>query len=166
MGLGPSLPLVELARRDSVFFVEMKCLFFTTPETEIFSKSKEKEVREKRRQKEATGVTGRWTGRGLDMTGASGQCQQLCVARGARVCNRRVQSLTEPKHPVTHLGNNACLRADRTRWRTRSRAIGRVRSTKSLSGTSLDNDRTLALSRPVVAWSASGQTVKRVQSIS
>jgi hypothetical protein len=49
------------------------------------------------------------------MTGASGQWQQLCVARGAKFCNRRVQSLAEPERPVTHPGNNTCLRADQTR---------------------------------------------------
>jgi hypothetical protein len=39
MGLGPSFPPVELARRDSTLFVEVKHLFSTTLETEIFSKS-------------------------------------------------------------------------------------------------------------------------------
>jgi hypothetical protein len=39
MGLGPSLPPAELVRRDSVLFVEVKHLFSTTPEAEIFSKS-------------------------------------------------------------------------------------------------------------------------------
>jgi hypothetical protein len=38
MGLGPSLPPTELARRDSVLFVKVKRLFSTMPETEIFSK--------------------------------------------------------------------------------------------------------------------------------
>jgi hypothetical protein len=64
--------------------------FFTTPEAEIFSKSKRRKSEKKRRRKEVTGVTGRWTGRGLGTTGVSGQWQQVCAARGARVCNRRV----------------------------------------------------------------------------
>jgi hypothetical protein len=164
--LGPSLPRAELARRNSAFFVEVKCLFSTTSEAEIFSSQRRRKSEKKQRQKEVTGVTGRWTGRGLGTTGASGQWQQLCAARDARVCNQRFRSLAKPKCSVTHPGNNACLRADRTRWRVRSRAIGRVWSTKSLSGTSLDSNRTLALSRPVVAWSTSGQIVKRVRSIS
>jgi hypothetical protein len=81
------------------------------------------------------------------------------VARGARVCNWCVRSLVEPERLVTHPENSASLRADRTRSRVRSRAIGRVWLIKSLSGTSLDNDQTLALSHPVVAWSASGHTL-------
>jgi hypothetical protein len=38
MGLGPSLPPAELARRNSALFMEVKRLFFTTPEAEILSK--------------------------------------------------------------------------------------------------------------------------------
>jgi hypothetical protein len=63
MGLGPSLPPVELARWDSAFFVEVKCLFSTTPEAEIFSKSKEKEVGE---ETEVKG--GHWCDRTLGRT--------------------------------------------------------------------------------------------------
>jgi hypothetical protein len=97
------------------------------------------------------------TGHGLSTTGAFGQWQQLCMARGARVCNRRVWSLAEPERPITHPENNACLKADRSRWRVRSRAIRRVWSIESLSRTSLDSDRTLALSHPIMAWSTSGR---------
>jgi hypothetical protein len=121
----------------------MKRLFFTTPEVK------------KQSQKEVTGVTGH----GISTTDASGQWQQLCAARGARVCNRRVWSLTESERLVTHLENSASLRADRTRWCIQSRATEHVQSTKSLFGTSLDSDRTLALSCLVVAWSASGHTL-------
>jgi hypothetical protein len=39
MGLGPSLPPVELARWNSTLFVEVKRLFSTTPMAEIFFKS-------------------------------------------------------------------------------------------------------------------------------
>jgi hypothetical protein len=99
------------------------------------------------------------TGRGLGTTGASDQWQQLCAVRGVRVCNQCVKSLAKPERPVTHLENSASLRADRMQWRVRSRATGHVWSIKSLSGTSLDSDRTLALSRPVMAWSASGHTL-------
>jgi hypothetical protein len=38
MGLGPSLPPAELARQDSALFMEVKCIFSTTLEAEIFSK--------------------------------------------------------------------------------------------------------------------------------
>jgi hypothetical protein len=115
-----------------------------------FSLSQRRRKLEKKwRRKEVIGVTGR----GLGTTDASDQWQQLCAAQGARVCNWRVWSLVKPEHPVTHPGNSSCLRADRTWWRVRLRAIGRVWSTKSLSRTSLDSDRTLALSCPVVVWS-------------
>jgi hypothetical protein len=124
-------------------FVEVKRLFSTTSEAK------------KRRRKEITSVTGR----GLGTTGTSGQWLQRCAAQGARACNRRVRSLAELERPITHLENSASLRADRTRWRVRSRATGRIRSTKSLSGTSLDSDWTLALSHPVMTWSASGHTL-------
>jgi hypothetical protein len=39
MDLGPSLPPVELARRDSMLFVEVKRLFSTASEAEFISKS-------------------------------------------------------------------------------------------------------------------------------
>jgi hypothetical protein len=130
--------------------VEVKCLFSTAPKAK------------KRRRKEVNGVIGHWTRRGLGTTGASGQWQQLCVSQGTRVCNRRVWSLAEPERPVTHLENSASLRANRTRWHIQSRATGHVRSTKLLSGTSLDSDRTLALSRSIVAWSASDHTLPEI----
>jgi hypothetical protein len=96
-------------------FVEVKYIFFTTPEDEIFFKSKRRKSEKKQMRKEVTGVTGRWTGRDLGTTGTFGQWQLLCTARGSRVCNRRVWSLAEPERLVTHPGNSACLRADRTR---------------------------------------------------
>jgi hypothetical protein len=61
--LGSSLPPAELARRDSAFFMEVKCMFFTTLEAENFSKSKEKEVKE---ETEAKG--GHWCDQTLDRT--------------------------------------------------------------------------------------------------
>jgi hypothetical protein len=39
MGLGPSLPLAELARQDSTLFMEVKRLFSTMMEVENFSES-------------------------------------------------------------------------------------------------------------------------------
>jgi hypothetical protein len=48
-------------------------------------------------------MTGRWTGRGLGTIGASGQWQQLCAARGTRVCNRRVRSCTQRTARVSEL---------------------------------------------------------------
>jgi hypothetical protein len=56
--------------------VEVKHLFSTAPEAK------------KRRRKEVTGVTERWTGRGLSTTGAFGQVAAAVRGAGARVCNR------------------------------------------------------------------------------
>ena len=39
--MGSSLPLVELARRDSVLFEKMKCIFFLLRQWEILEKSRE-----------------------------------------------------------------------------------------------------------------------------
>jgi hypothetical protein len=142
-GFGFLFPSRQACEAGFGAFVKVKRQFSTVPEAK------------KRRRTEVTRITGR----GLDTTGASGQWQQLCAARGARVCNRRVRSLAESERPVTHPENSASLKANRTWWGIRSRAIGRVWSTKSLSGTSLDSDRTLALSHPVVAWSVSGHTL-------
>jgi hypothetical protein len=94
-------------------------------------------------------VTRRATGRGLGTTASSGQWQQLCTVRGARVCNWRVRSLMGPACPVTHLGEQCGGKFDRTRWRVRSHATGRVRSTKSLSGPLLDSNRTPSVTRLV-----------------
>jgi hypothetical protein len=43
-----------------------------------------------------------------------------------KVTDQRVQSLVEPERPVMHPEGSACLSADRTRWRVRSRATRRV----------------------------------------
>jgi hypothetical protein len=67
-----------------------------------------------------------------------------------------------------HLGKQRGGKFDRTRWRVRSHAIGRVRSTKSLSGPLLDSNRTSGVTRPVshdrtrpidkvALWNLSGQ---------
>jgi hypothetical protein len=142
-GFGFLFPSRQACEARFGAFVKVKLLFSTVPEAK------------KWRRTEVTRITRH----GLNMTGVSGQWQQLCAARGAWVCNRRVRSLAESERPVTHPENSVSLKANRTWWGIRSCAIGRVRSTKSLSRTSLDNDRTLALSHPVVAWSASGHTL-------
>jgi hypothetical protein len=96
MGLGPSLPPVKLARRDSTLFVEVKRLFSTTSETEFFSKSSWIEP-------EANG--GHWGDRMLNWTrprydqtrpvsGSSSQTQ------AARVLHQRVRSLVGPARLV------------------------------------------------------------------
>jgi hypothetical protein len=131
--LGPSLPPASQARWDTDVFKELKCLFSTTPEV--------------REETEANG--GHWGDRTLNRTrpvqesgarvlgfatGASGHSRDRCVRSGAQ-------------------RSSAWRRTDRTHGassHTRSDASGR-------DGSSLDHDRTLALSRPVVAWSASGR---------
>jgi hypothetical protein len=94
------------------FFVEVKCLFSTTPEAEIFSKSSWIEI-------EANG--GHWGDRTRPVSGSS-------QARVARVLHRCVRSLAGPARPVRRLEEAQNARVDRTRWRVRSVTIGRVRS--------------------------------------
>jgi hypothetical protein len=96
MGLGPSLPSTELVRRDSTLFVEVKHLFSTTPEVEIFSKSSwiEMEANE-----------GHWGDRTLNRTRSrydrmrpvSGSGSQAWVAR---VLHLHVRSFTGPARLV------------------------------------------------------------------
>jgi hypothetical protein len=138
-GLGPSLPPTELARLDSGIFEELKRLFSTTPEV-----GKETEAN--------GGHQGDRTRSRFDQTRSVSSTQQS----GARVLgfatsvsgpswNRSVRSGTQR--------SRAWRRADRTcgaSGHTRSDASGR-------DGSSLDRDRTLALSCLVVAWSASGR---------
>jgi hypothetical protein len=73
-----------------------------------------------------------------------------------KVADQHVRSLTEPERPVMHPVGSACLSVDQTRWRVRSRATGRVRSTKLLSGPLLDFNRTPGVTRPVISSVASG----------
>jgi hypothetical protein len=115
MGLGPSLPPAELARLDSTLFVEVKCLFSTTSEMEIFSKSSWIET-------EANG--GHWgdqtryrTRSRYDWTRpVSGSGSQ---ARVARVLHQRVRLLAGPARPVKPQRNCETREVDRTRWLTR-----------------------------------------------
>jgi hypothetical protein len=119
----------------------MKCLFFTTPEVG--------------KGTDVTEVTGRCTGRGRGLTGRVRSVQRSSQARGLGFVtgasdhswDRSVRSGTQR--------NSAWRRAERTRGtsgHTRSDASGH-------EGCLLGSDRTLALSRPVVAWSASGRCV-------
>jgi hypothetical protein len=79
-----------------------------------------------------------------------------CAWRGALGFTTGVSGPSQNQSVRSHPENSASLRADQAWWRVRSGATGRIWST-----TSLDSDRTLALSRPVVAWSASGHTLPK-----
>jgi hypothetical protein len=123
-------------------FGEMKCLFSTTLEL--------------RKETEANGGhrgdrTLHRTRPRCDRTRLVSTAQQLGAR--ARVCNRRVQSLTGPARSVRRPEGTAVRKDDQTRCasgHTRSDASGR-------QGSLLDSNRTLAQSHPVVAWSASGR---------
>jgi hypothetical protein len=107
MGLGPSLPPAELARRNSVFFVEVKHLFSTKPEMEIFSKSSWLET-------EANGGHwGDWTRSRNDRTRPVNGSTRL--ARDTRASHRRVRSITGPARPVKPQRNCETREIDRTR---------------------------------------------------
>jgi hypothetical protein len=67
--------------------------------------------------------------------------------------DRRVRSRTQE--------SSAEGRFDQTRWRVRSVTIGRVRSTKSLSGPLLDSNRTLGVARPVNSSVTSGHALTK-----
>jgi hypothetical protein len=143
--LGFSLPPAELARRDSGIFEDLRRLFSTTPKV-----GKETEANGGHQGDRTLNRT--WSR--FDRTRPVSSTQQS----GARVLgfttgasgpsrNRSVRSGTQR--------SRAWRRADRTRG-----ASGHKRSDVSgHDGSSLDRDRTLALLRPVVAWSASGQCV-------
>jgi hypothetical protein len=67
--------------------------------------------------------------------------------------HRRVRSLAGPVRPVRRLEGTTVCKVDRT-WC----ASGHVRpDTSGRDGSLLDSNQTLALSRPVVVWSASGR---------
>jgi hypothetical protein len=135
--LGSSLPPAELARRDSTLFVEVKRLFFTTPEvgTETEANEGHQGDRTLHRTRSRFDRT-----RPVSSTQQSG-ARVLGFATGASCpsWDRSVRSGTQR--------SRAWRRADRTRGvssHTRSNASGH-------NGSSLDRDRTLALSRPVIA---------------
>jgi hypothetical protein len=78
-GLGSSLPLAELARRDLGIFEELKRLFSTTPKSE-----------KKQKRTKVIEVTRRWTRRGLCLTRRVRSafsicaCFSLVIGRAAR----------------------------------------------------------------------------------
>jgi hypothetical protein len=81
--LGSSLPPAEQARRDLAFFVEVKCIFFTTLDAENFSKSTEKEVKEETETK-----GGHWCDRTLDRTQSRHDRRVRSVAAAVRGTRR------------------------------------------------------------------------------
>jgi hypothetical protein len=85
-GLGSSLPPTELARQDSGVFEELKRLFSTTPEV-----GKEMKV---------TKVTGRWTGRGLCMTGRVRSAFSVCVCFSLMIGRTARLVTVDRTHPV------------------------------------------------------------------
>jgi hypothetical protein len=116
-------------------FVEVKRLFFTILGVK------------KRRRKEVTGVTERQIGRGwrvwsVQPADARGEVRGFVTGVSDHSWDRRVRSHTQE--------SSAKGRFDRTRWRVRSHATGRVRSMKSLSGPLLDSNRTPGVTRPVM----------------
>jgi hypothetical protein len=142
-GLGSSLPPVELARRDSALFGEMKCLFSIAPEV--------------------TEVTGRWTGRGLCMTGRVRSvfsvcaCFSLMIGHAARpVTDDRTRPVVQGAYWTLigrwHCGVRSVLQRVRSLFRCALlRPDQRVRSVAGLA-------------RPV-APSASGLRDQRVRSV-
>jgi hypothetical protein len=76
--------LAHLRRQwSSAFFVEVKCLFFTMPEAEIFTKSKEKEAGEETETK-----GGHWCDRTLDETQSRHDRRARSVAAAVRGAGR------------------------------------------------------------------------------
>jgi hypothetical protein len=108
-------------------FVKMKCLFSIAPEARKGGESPECLSLKK---------NSNWTRSRVDLRVQSIQF----AGRDARekVADRRVRSLAELERPVTHPEGSACLSANRTQWRVRSRATGRVQSREELSGLQSD----------------------------
>jgi hypothetical protein len=146
-GLGSSLPPAEQAQPDSTLLWKWNVYFLL-----------HRRQRNRGERKSLGDRTRDWM---LDRTRLARPASSTGrrAGRSVRVYDRSVRLLAGPARPVTHPGEQRGGKFDRTWWRIRSHATGRVRSTKSLSETSLDSDRTLALSRPVVVWSASGHTL-------
>jgi hypothetical protein len=132
-GLGPSLPLAELASTGFRCFRGLEMPIFH------YAGSRKRNGGERRSQ--------RWPDTAPDAVtvwpNASGQFNAVVRRVGVRVSHRRIR-----------LGTQKCSawrKADRTRdtsGHTRSDASGHW-------GSLLDSNRTLPLSRPVVVWSAS-----------
>jgi hypothetical protein len=130
----------SLSDREAVEFEEMKCLFSIVPEVRKGGESLEcLSLKNSNRTLDRTRSRVDLRVRSVQTVG-----RDACV----KVIDRRVRSLTEPERPVTHPVGSACLSVDRTSWRVRSRATGRIRSREELSGLRSD-----------AGCSASGQTV-------
>jgi hypothetical protein len=125
-GLGPSLPLTELARRDSGVFEELKCLFSNTPEV--------------REETEANGGhSGDWT---------------LNRTRSWFDRTRPVSSSRQSGAQVLGFCTSVSGQAPRENCRTQGQSDAvcvRSRSS-SRDGTLLDSNRTPSVARPVVAF--------------
>jgi hypothetical protein len=123
-------------RRDSGVFEELKRLFSTTPKAE--------------KETEANG------GHQGDLTLHRMRPVSSTQQSGARVLGFAIGAFG-PSWNWSVRSSTQRSRAWRRANRTRG-ASGHTRSDVSgRDGSSLDYDRTLALSRPVVVWSASGQ---------
>jgi hypothetical protein len=122
--LSPSRRACErgIQARDSGVFEEMKCLFSITPEVRKGGKSPEcLSLKNSNRTRSRVDLRVR-------LVQTAGRDTRVKVA------DRRVRSLAELKRLITHLVGSACLSADRTWWRVRSRMTGRVRSREALAG--------------------------------
>jgi hypothetical protein len=130
--------------------MEVKHLFFTALEAK------------KWRWKEVTGVTERvighrigrdWHVRSVQPAGARGEVRGFVTGASDHSRDRHVWSCTQE--------SSAEERIDWMRWCVRSVTIGRVRSTKSLSGPLLDSNRTPGVTRPVNSSVASGHALTK-----
>jgi hypothetical protein len=93
-------------------------------------------------------MTRRCTGRGHGLTGRVRSVHAAVRRAGVRVLHRRVRSLAGPARPVRRPEGTEVRKVDRTRG-----ASGHTRSdTSGRCGSLLDSNRTLVLSRPVIAW--------------
>jgi hypothetical protein len=150
-GLGSPLPPVELARRDSSVFEELKRLFFTTSEVG--------------KETEANG--GHSGDRTLNRTRS--RFDRTCPVSSTQQSGARVLGFaTGASGPSWNWSVRSGTQRSRV-WRRADRTCGASGHTRSDAsghdGSSLDRDQTLALSRPVVAWSASGHIVARAGTV-
>jgi hypothetical protein len=103
-------------------------------------------------------VIGRWIGRGwrvrsVQQAGAQSEVRGFVTEASDHSRDRRVRSRTQE--------SSAKGRFDRTQWCVQSHAIGRIRSTKSLSGPLLDSNRTPAITCPVNSSVTSGHALTK-----
>jgi hypothetical protein len=152
-GLGSSLPPAELARRDSGVFEELERLFFP-----LHRKSEKK-----RRRTEVTEVTGRWTERGLYMTGRVRSAFSVCACFSLMI-GRAARSITVDQTRPVIQGD---YWTPTGRWHCGVRSVlQRVRSLFSCALLRLDQRvRSVKGSACLVVRSTSGLRVKRVRSL-